>query len=495
MLFAMKKNYLFPGKRIFLTLLLCLTGFSSFAENESKTQIENKLDKRLSGGKGTVFKTDHNAYSLPMANLEMMARLDFSVGNSFFRNPWVTAPASTTARDGLGPLFNTNGCQNCHIKDGRGHAPQSTEDNAVSLLVRLSVPSEEKSNDDASGTETNKKDKEMLLKAGNIAEPIYGGQLQDFAIPGIEPEGKIVITYKKKVMKFADGEEVELREPNLAIENLAYGEMHPKVQMSARIAPPMIGLGLLEMVPEEVILAWQDEEDSNNDGISGRANQVWDVQEQGTAMGRFGWKAGQPTLRQQNAAAFNGDLGITSSLFTAENCTAKQDVCTPQVSGGDPEVEDNLLDLVTFYTRSLAVPARRNMDSESVQKGYEMFYQAQCQACHREQLQTGSSDLSWLANQTFFPYTDLLLHDMGEGLADNRPEFIANGREWRTPPLWGIGLTEAVTGKQSYLHDGRARTLMEAVLWHGGEAEASQQKVLTMNREERQALIAFLESL
>lgn len=437
-----------------------------------------------SGGGTSVNKEGPNAFSLPAGNLPMSKRLDFSVGNSFFRNPWVQAPASTDARDGLGPLFNTNGCQNCHIKDGRGHPPEADDLHAVSMLVRLSIPA------------MTPEQKKAYIKDGVIPEPTYGGQLQDFALQDQVAEGKIEITYQEIPVTFADGTQVSLRKPNLSITQLGYGEMHPQTQMSARVAPPMIGLGLLESIPDQTLKAWVDEQDKNGDGISGKINLVWDVRSNDFAIGRFGWKAGQPNLMQQNAAAFNGDVGLTSNLFPNENCTSKQTICRDLPNGGSPEVSDNILDFVEFYSQHLAVPVRRNVDLPEVKLGQQLFAKAGCESCHKTNVKTAvREDLPALSNQTIHPYTDMLLHDMGPGLADNRPEYLANGQEWRTQPLWGIGYTEEVNGHTYFLHDGRARNLMEAVLWHGGEAEMAKQKVLKFNQKERDALIAFLNSL
>ncbi|MCB1667238.1 MAG: c-type cytochrome [Pseudomonadales bacterium] len=437
-----------------------------------------------SGGDTTIHSSNRQAFSQPASNMPLMKKMDFHVGNSFFRNPWVAAPASTTARDGLGPLFNTNGCQNCHIRDGRGHAPGKNDLNAVSMLVRLSIPA------------TTEKMEQQLITDGAIAEPVYGGQLQDFAIPGVRPEGQIDIHYSTIIKAFSDGETIELRKPTVKLHQLNYGELHANVMTSARIAPAMIGLGLLQAVDEQTLLALADEQDANGDGISGRINRVWDIEQQKTVVGRFGWKAGQPSLKQQNAAAFSGDMGLTTSLFPTENCTAtQQTICSAVPNGGQPEVSDNILDHVTFYSHNLAVPARRNHSDPDVKLGEKLFANAGCHNCHIDQMTTGESQFAWLSGQKIAPYTDLLLHDMGEGLADNRPEFMATGREWRTAPLWGIGLTKTVAGEMNFLHDGRARNLMEAVLWHGGEAEAATDAVLNMNSQERHALIQFLQSL
>ncbi|WP_117236157.1 di-heme oxidoredictase family protein [Vibrio maerlii] len=454
---------------------LIVSSFFSFSAQAYSTH---------SGGKTTTNKEGANAFSMPATNLPMTKRLDFSVGNSFFRNPWVPAPASTDARDGLGPLFNTNGCQNCHIKDGRGHTPKPGDDHIVSMLVRISIPAE------------TPEQKQAFIRDGVVPEPTYGGQIQDFALPNKQPEARIQIEYSDYPVTFNDGTELVLRKPKLVIDQLGYGEMHPDTMFSARVAPPMIGLGLLESIPEETILGFVDATDSNNDGVTGKANTVWSVEYRQHMLGRFGWKAGQPTLNQQNAAAFNGDVGLTTSLFPNENCTANQSICKDMPNGGSPEVSDNILSFVEFYSQHLAVPKRRNIKESEVVKGKGLFVQAGCESCHRVNIKTAKRPgLPALSEQVIHPYTDMLLHDMGEGLADHRPEYLANGREWRTAPLWGLGYTKEVNGHTELLHDGRARNALEAVLWHGGEAENAKQKVLAFNESERSALIAFLNSL
>lgn len=461
-------------------LSICLLGLSSVGIAQAATE-QSTFDpqERFSGGSATVNKFDSNAFSLPSANLAPTRRLDFSVGNSFFRSPWVIAPATTTSRDGVGPLFNTNACQNCHIKDGRGHPPAPDAVNAVSMLVRLSI----------AGIPAGK-------EQGLVPEPTYGGQLQDMAIPGVAPEGRVRVTYTPLPVSFADGSVVELQQPNLQITDLGYGPMHPDALLSARVAPPMIGLGLLEAIAEQDLLANEDPEDANADGIRGRANRVWSHEAQALAVGRFGWKAGQPSMRQQNADAFFNDMGLSTPLLSGTACTVQQADCLAAVHGGEPEVNEKIEAQVLFYSRNLAVPARRSPDSPEVLKGKQLFNQANCQGCHTPRFVTAKEAAEpELAEQVIFPYTDLLLHDMGEGLADQRPEFQASGQDWRTPPLWGIGLTEAVSGHTRFLHDGRARNLMEAVLWHSGEAEASKQQVLKFSQPEREALLAFLNSL
>ncbi|MGG7648888.1 CxxC motif-containing protein, DUF1111 family [Pseudomonas frederiksbergensis] len=474
-----------PSLPLRLSALLLALGLSACDDVPRFTEAEP--GEARSGGSATVRKTDQNAFSLPSANLPPSRRVDFSVGNSFFRNPWVIAPSTTTARDGLGPLFNTNACQNCHIKDGRGHPPTPDAQNAVSMLVRLSIPD----------TPAYAK---VIEQLGVVPEPVYGGQLQDMSVPGVVPEGKVRVDYTPVPVRFKDGTEVELRKPTLQITQLGYGPMHPDTRFSARVAPPMIGLGLLEAIPDEAILANAEAQAKDKNGIAGRPNRVWDDAQQKTVLGRFGWKAGQPNLNQQNVHAFSGDMGLTTRLRPVDDCTDAQTACKQAPNGngadGEPEVSDNILRLVLFYSRNLAVPARRDVSAPEVLAGKTLFFQAGCQSCHTPKYTTAANAAEpELANQVIRPYSDLLLHDMGDGLADHRSEFQASGRDWRTPPLWGIGLTQAVSGHTRFLHDGRARNLLEAVLWHGGEATAAQQQVLSFNAEQRAALLAFLNSL
>jgi len=474
-----------PALPLRLSALFLALGLSACDDAPRFTQAEP--GEARSGGSATVRKTDQNSFSLPSANLPPSRRVDFSVGNSFFRSPWVIAPSTTTARDGLGPLFNTNACQGCHIKDGRGHPPTPDAQNAVSMLVRLSIP-------DAPAYA------KVIEQLGVVPEPVYGGQFQDMSVPGVVPEGKVRVDYTPVPIRFKDGTEVQLRKPTLQITQLGYGPMHPDTRFSARVAPPIIGLGLLEAIPDAAILANAEAQAKDKNGIAGRPNRVWDDAQQKTVLGRFGWKAGQPNLNQQNVHAFSGDMGLTTSLRPVDDCTAAQTACKQAPNGngpdGEPEVSDNILRLVLFYSRNLAVPARRDVSAPEVLAGKTLFFQAGCQSCHTPKYTTAANAAEpELANQVIRPYSDLLLHDMGDGLADNRTEFQASGRDWRTPPLWGIGLTQAVSGHTQFLHDGRARNLLEAVLWHGGEAAAAQQQVLSFNAEQRAALLAFLNSL
>jgi CxxC motif-containing protein (DUF1111 family) len=294
--------------------------------------------------------------------------------------------------------------------------------------------------------------------------------------------------------RFESGESYTLERPNYRLVDAAYGELPPSLSLSPRVAPALIGLGLLEAVPVETIESLSDPDDSNGDGISGRPNRVYDAKSGERALGRFGWKAEKPSVLTQSAGAFLGDMGLTTSLFAEENHGTLLGADAP--SGGRPEVTDDILAAVVLYARTLGVPARRNMDDPLVARGAELFESARCSACHVPVLETGkSAELPELGEQRIQPYTDLLLHDLGDALSDARPAFEASGSEWRTPPLWGIGLVERVNGHTRFLHDGRARDLSEAILWHGGEAQFSRDRFLSMSREERGSLIAFLKSL
>ena len=447
----------------------------------------------MPGGAATHAKViNRDAFSHFSANMSFAKEMDFKVGNGFFRRLWVTAPSSTKAADGLGPLFNARACQNCHLKDGRGHVPADGEE-GVSMFLRLSIPpqSEDQKTAIAQG------------RANIVPEPTYGGQLQNFAIAGHAAEGRMTIRYQEIPVALSGGEKASLRQPSYAISDLGYGPLHPQTLISPRIAPPMIGLGLLEAIAEESLIARADPDDKDGDGISGRAKMIWGQEEGRLMLGRFGWKGGNPTVKQQSADAFNGDIGLSNPLFPANSgdCTGGQKACLDAPHGGDDqyagfEVPANVLDLVSFYSRNLAVPKRRDAGDPQVLRGKQVFNESGCALCHTPSHKTAQRvDMPEQSEQLIWPYTDLLLHDMGDGLADNRPEGMASGSEWKTPPLWGIGLTQVVNGHTQLLHDGRARNTLEAILWHGGEAKPARDKVVGMPKADRAALIRFVNSL
>ncbi len=448
--------------------------------------------EKMQGGAATTQKvSDANALSQPSANLSFADQERFALGNGLFRKDWVTAPSSTQASDGLGPLFNARACQSCHLKDGRGHAPAAAGGDATSFLVRLSVPP-----DAAQATDI------AAIRIAAAPHPVYGLQLQDNAAAGLPPEGRVHIDYQTVPAELAGGETVELRKPTLSIDNPGFGPLPPDLMLSGRVAPAMAGMGMLEAIHEADIMALADPGDADGDGISGRPNLVGDGKG-GVTIGRFGWKAIQPTVELQTAHAFSGDMGLSSPVAPDHwgDCTAPQADCRAMPNGaqerlGDTEVPRDLLDLVTFYSENLAPPVRRDIDDPTVLAGKAAFYGSGCPACHVPKFVT-SRDAAHEAQrfQLIWPYTDLLLHDMGEGLADGRPEGLANGREWRTPPLWGIGTARKVSVDAGFLHDGRARTLQEAILWHGGEAQPARDKFADLPKTERDALVRFLESL
>ncbi|WP_424985577.1 di-heme oxidoredictase family protein [Microbulbifer sp. S227A] len=457
------------------------------------------FEARPAGAATVRARKDSNAFSQPSANISFERELQFKVGNGLFRKLWVSSPSSTLGSDGLGPLYNARSCQRCHLKDGRGHPPNSPGDDAVSMFLRISVPATRA--DAMSAIET------YLHRLGDDTprtrpDPVYGGQMQDFGVAGHPAEYRLDIAYDEIEVALSDGETATLRAPRYRAADLGYGPLAPGAMLSPRVAPHMLGLGLLETIPAADILAAADPDDLDGDGISGKAQIVWSVAHDQPMLGRFGWKAGAPTVAEQSAAAFAGDIGISSPLFPAPagDCTAKQVDCLAGPHGdGDnrvTEIDAEGLDLVTFYSRNLAVPARRNEGDPKVLRGKEQFFAVGCAACHRPKFVTHRlRDQPEQSFQLIWPHTDLLLHDMGDGLADNRPEGRANGREWRTAPLWGIGMTETVSGHTFLLHDGRARNLLEAILWHGGEAQSARDAVIEMPKQDRAALIRYLESL
>ena len=435
------------------------------------------------GGETTRDDATLNAFGLPAPKLTNEQRRLFERGDSLFTQNWVTAPASTDARDGLGPTFNAQSCSSCHLRDGRGAPPDPAGEQArLGLLLRLSVPGADP------------------VTGAPVGDPAYGAQLQDRAVLGVEPEGRIGIDYQTIEGAYGDGARYELVAPTYRVLDPAFGPLAPDILIGPRLAPQIVGMGLLEAVPASDILAAADPDDADGDGISGRANMVWDARTGGPALGRFGWKANVATVEQQAAGAFHGDIGITSGLHPDQNCPPPQPACSQAIDGGRPELPDSRLATVTLYTRTLAVPAMRGAgdgaDADAgVRAGWELFEQIGCTSCHTPTHRTGAADIAALADQTIHPYTDLLLHDMGEGLADGRPDFGATGREWRTPPLWGLGLIDEVNGARFLLHDGRARTIEEAILWHGGEGEAAREAFRLLPSDDRRKLVAFLEAL
>ncbi|QPC88576.1 c-type cytochrome [Mesorhizobium sp. NBSH29] len=437
-------------------------------------------------------RPNRDAFSRSSANLTFEEEGKFKLGNGLFRKLWVSSPSSTQASDGLGPLFNARACQSCHLKDGRGHPPEGNSD-ATSMFLRLARQAETEEERQAIA------DHKVL----NFPDYVYGGQLQDLAVPGLVAEGKMSISYEDIPVTLGDGTQFSLRSPSYSAVDLAQGPLAPGTTLSARVTPQMIGVGLVEQIHPADILARSDPDDRDGDGISGKAAFIRDPVSGQLALGRFGWKASAASIRQQTAEAFAGDIGISTPEVPKHwgDCTPAQVDCLALPNGvqdrlGGVEAPDPIMDLVTFYSQNLAVPARRGAGSQDVLAGKKVFYDLGCASCHTPKYVTRrDAPNAAHAFQLIWPYSDFLLHDMGSGLADGQQVGDADGSEWRTPPLWGIGLTEQVSGHTFFLHDGRARNLTEAILWHGGEAQKARAGFAALPTKERNALIAFLESL
>lgn len=450
-----------------------------------------KFEARQGGAGTSNKKVNRDAFSHFSTNITFEQEQSFKLGNALFRKLWVSSPSSTQASDGLGPLFNARACQSCHIKDGRGHPPEGDAD-ATSMFLRLAK------------TPTNAQEEEQLkaFLRTTIPDPTYGGQLQDLAVPGLAGEGQMKITYEDVTETFADGEIISLRKPSYEVVNLNYGPLDPNTTLSPRVTPQMIGLGLLEAIHESDIAGNADPDDQDGDGISGKYQILGDANGN-QILGRFGWKAEMPNIRKQSAGAFAGDIGISSPVAPNNygDCTNAQTKCLAMPHGeqarlGVGEAPETVLSLVTFYSQNLAVPARRGVENAAVLSGKKHFYDLGCATCHRPKYVTSrNAENTEHQFQLIWPYTDMLLHDMGEGLADGQQVGTANGQEWRTPPLWGIGLTQTVSDHTFFLHDGRARNLNEAIIWHGGEAEETKNGFMALDKSDRDNLIKFLESL
>jgi CxxC motif-containing protein (DUF1111 family) len=461
-----------PSRRSALAWLALLGAVPACGDNApSAGRVTPPIpEAALLGGDTTVFDDGDEALVHPLRNLSMDYRGPFQIGDGVFNRNWVSAPATPPGRDGLGPTYNATSCSGCHDNNGRGATPDGDEP-FLGLLLRLSV---------AGANE----------HGGPQPDPVYGDQLQPYAILGVPAEGTPRVTYTEQPGSYGDGEAYSLRAPAYTVVDLKLGPLADGVLISPRLAPQMVGLGLLEAVDEATIEGFA----ATN---GGHTNHVWDVAKQTTTLGRFGWKANQPTLAQQSFAAFRGDIGITSAMFPDKSCTAAQTDClAAPMSDTIPNIQDPKAAAMVVHALGLAVPARRKLDDAQALHGEELFGQIGCGSCHVQKMVTGVlADWPELSNQTIHPYTDLLLHDMGAGLADGRPDFEATGSEWRTPPLWGLGLSAVIDGYLFLLHDGRARDFAEAILWHGGQAEAARESFRALPKSDRDALVAFLESL
>lgn len=442
--------------------------FLFIAHGMSENRISIKMDSEIS-----VNKQTREAFSSPIPGLEFSKMRMFTGGRHLFRRSWVAAPGSVKSIDGLGPVFNRNSCSGCHVKDGKGRPPKLGEE-LKSMVLKLARVRNNKSSPD----------------------PNYGIQLNDKAILGVPYEGKVEITYDSKKIKYLEGKEIFLSKPNYLPKKLSFGPLHENTILAGRIAPAVFGLGLIEAIDAESIKKNADPSDKNKDGISGRYNIVWDEVSKTHMLGRFGWKASKGSLLHQIVGAAHEDMGLTSNFFPTQNCLKIQKKCKEQISGGEPEISTKQIDRLLLYLRTLAPPRQRNIENKNILKGENLFYELGCHKCHSPTFKTSKqANIPELANKTIKPYSDFLLHDMGEELADHVPVFKASGKEWRTPPLWGIGLIEIVNKHTRFLHDGRAKSLEEAILWHGGEGKNSKNLFIKLGKEERELLLGFLKSL
>lgn len=493
------------------------------------------------GGDGTNFAGNQSStgFDSPASNLAG-SQLDLHLlGDGHFEEQFLRAVNEDFPDlDGIGPAFNNNSCRSCHVRDGRGNFTEPALNAPIGEFTRLA------SNDaiflrisigpDANSCEPNS----LNSFCAPQAVPGFSTQLFHRGVLGLRTDGSnfsgqadVYVKFETSEVTYADGSTQTLYKPVFEIRNPydSPGEkpgdntppvsrlLQDDVMTSARMPPPVFGLGLLEAIPETDILALADPDDTDGDGISGRPNYVFDPVKvmQGdpdpVSLGRFGLKASTPSVTVQGTGAYRDDMGVTNYLFPTESivATTLHDAylaTNPEDNGQmGAEVAEDVVQAVMFYTNTLAVPARRNVNDPQVVRGASLFEQANCSGCHQPSYTTaahpgifapsGNTEIPEVENQTIYPFSDMLLHDMGEGLADHRPDYLATGREWKTRPLWGIGLTPTVNLLAGYLHDGRARSLQEAILWHGGEAEAAKEQFRTMSKADRDALIAFLRSL
>ena len=478
-----------------IALMLCFASCSKVSVPDFQTA------EHLPAGGMTGKGLSDRSFVQVGRNVDRKEELLFWTGFSLFRDPWVIAPSSTKDRDGLGPLFNTRSCISCHSSGGKGPSPVQGVSKPSALVIRFGSAED-----------------------GVFSDPVYGGQLQPRAVaithsniqPNLLGEAKLQLNYQEIYGEYADGTTYILRQPSYQLTDLAYGDLDKRTALSPRFSPVIYGVGLLDAISVQDLLSQEDINDINQDGISAKYNRVpvapsnhntadfhGSVENDKAAVpkgiGRFGHKAKHPSLHQQVAAAFRDDIGITNSSFISESCGTGQTNCqSASAIGGHPSVEipNKLLDLVTQFNQLMAVPPARNLGYVKAQQGRKLFYQLGCESCHTASYTTATEyPHKSLANQTIWPYTDLALHDMGEGLADDVNEYDADGHEWRTPPLWGIGARKNIRSENLYLHDGRAKTVSAAILWHGGEALRSQQNFIQLNQQQRNALLAFLDAI
>jgi len=395
--------------------------------------------------------------------------LDLALGRALFERAWVSAPASTKSTDGLGPFYDARSCAACHLSAHRQPSDGSGQAVSSAIIFKFAGPS--------------------------APDPTYGAQLQTAAVHGLPAEGQVQITYQEIPVALADGRVIRLQKPTYGVVDLGYGSFDPATALSPRVPPSLAGVGLLERIDVESILAWADEEKASGNGISGQPSRPTDCADRPHCIGRFGWKAAAATIDDQNSLAFSLNIGMSTPRQPAPwgDCTPKETACVKAPHGadagaGETEIAPQLLALVDAFVRAEPAPPRLDADPALATAGATIFADIGCAACHRPSYKIAAAEGG---AHIISPYSDLLLHDLGDGLRD--AEGVAG--EWRTAPLWGLGTIERDAAPKAYLHDGRARSLEEAILWHGGEATHVIAAAKALTAAEWDALLTFLRSL
>lgn len=470
----MKQNFSSFRFIVLLSLVVFTTGLFAFEEN-----IQKKYDRKY-----TTLTQSKEVFMKQIEGLNDVEQDQFILGKSFFTIPWIEAPSATTARDGLGPMFNANTCVHCHPNNALGSVYNRNNQISRNYLSRLSIPS--------SGSIEHQR---MLKYNGFVEDPIYGAQISINAVQGVSYEAKQIIKYRHINISYADNETVVLKKPLLGIENqlsdLQYGKMNQNVSITNRLAPALIGLGLIEQISDKQILKNEDIFDTNNDGISGKANIVYSIKNKDFRVGRYTRKGSAPSVIHQTAAAASNDMSLTNDFFPNENCTSFQVECLKAAKAEDVHGKKTFdlpiqrLEAIAFYLSNLKIP--KSIISEK--EGEILFEIIGCVKCH---IPSFTTDKGYKIK----PFTDFLLHDMGEGLSDGRVEFKATAQEWKTAPLWGIGkYIQATNKKPELLHDGRAKTIEEAILWHGGESETIKNNFMKLSKIQRESIIKYIKEL
>mgnify|MGYP001973010575 FL=1 len=454
---------LYKSLIIFISIILFFT-----TNNISSKEYADRMDKEIS-----VKRETRESFAAPIPSLDLNKMRLFTGGRHLFRRSWTPAPSSVKSLDGLGPVFNRVSCSGCHVKDGRGRPPKK-DGKFRSMVIKLS-----------------------RTDNGEIyPDPNYGYQLNDKSILGVPFEGKTSINYTLVNQKFDDGASVKLSKPTYSFHSLSFGQLHEDTKSSGRVAPVVFGLGLIEAIKEEDILKNADPKDIDKDGISGRAHEITDVPSKNIMIGKFGWKATRASLLHHITGAASQDMGLTSNIFPETNCTQIQKACLEQIDGGYPEISDAQVERLLVYMQTLAPPRQRKAKEENIIQGQNLFKKVGCENCHTASYVTGTHpNHPELSNRVIKPYSDFLLHDMGKGLDDEVGEGKAKSYEWKTPPLWGIGLVKIVNKHTRFLHDGRAKSIEEAILWHEGEGLRAKNNYMSLSLKNRKKLLDFLNSL